>query len=79
MKAASVWVGRMGDVFMQKNDTRWFRMKGYSTEIENAMRLFYESLSEKERRRYAASIPRKRNGWELFIAKAGRTPRNRSS
>lgn len=27
---------------------------GYSTEIENAMRLFYETLSEKERRRYAA-------------------------
>ena len=26
----------------------------YSPEIENAMRLFYETLSEKERRRYVA-------------------------
>jgi hypothetical protein len=29
-------------------------MKGYSSEIEKRMRRFYESLSEKDRRRYAA-------------------------
>jgi hypothetical protein len=29
-------------------------MKFYSSDIEHKMQLFYESLSEKERRRYAA-------------------------
>ena len=29
-------------------------MRGYSAEIKNQMQLFYQSLSEKDKRRYAA-------------------------